>query len=262
MITITQDYIKTGTKRRPGLKLKGAVVFLVAHDTGNPETTAKGNVSYFKNSANEMEASAHFFVDDIDIIACIPDDEKAWHVWYSVGTDNAKYGVDANDYALGIELCYFKDVARMKKAYQNYVDLFAFLCNKFKLDPLKFISGHFELDPARKTDPNNAFKIIGKTMDSFKKDVVAAMGPVKPPLTTAKIGDNGANISAIQSILRRKGYILKPFTEGLYDDSVAQAVLYMQMDHVVAKMPELASLRGEVVGPKTLEVLKELQNSN
>lgn len=264
MLNITRDYITVGTKRRSGIKLLG-VKFLVAHDTGNPNSTAKGNVNYFKTSAGEMSASAHTFIDDKDIIECIPLDEKAWHVWYSAIEDNKKYDSDSNDYAIGVELCYFPgDVEKTKKAYVNYVDYMAMLCDKFKLDPLIYISGHFQLDPTRKTDPMNAFKIIGKTFTAFLNDVKAAMKTsiattTKISLVPIQFGQTGKMVDEIQSILKWNKYVVSGLTPGLYDDAMAQAVLLFQMINKVAPEAEIAQLRGAVIGPKTIAALSKLQ---
>lgn len=171
MVTITTKLVPTATKRRSGQKL-ASVRFLVAHDTGNDGATALQNVDYYIKSANEVEASAHYFVDDKAIYNCIPETEKAWHVRYGITLDNEVYGGDANDYALGIELCYStKGIFDSNLAYKNYVELFADLCKRHKLDPMKHIIGHHKLDPARRNDPVNAFMKIGKTWDTFLADV-------------------------------------------------------------------------------------------
>lgn len=47
----------------------------------------------------------------------------------------------------------------------------AFSCWKYGLNPANLITGHHILDPARKTDPMNAFKILDKTFDQFVHDV-------------------------------------------------------------------------------------------
>ncbi|GAA3327582.1 hypothetical protein GCM10020331_068100 [Ectobacillus funiculus] len=52
------------------------------------------------------KSSAHTFVDDQRIIEMIPIDEVAYHVRYSVPTDNELYGYNANSAAIGVELCY------------------------------------------------------------------------------------------------------------------------------------------------------------
>lgn len=175
MIKITQKYIPVGTKRRSGQKRPGTK-FIVGHDTGNPNSTALQNVMYYINSCNESEQSAQAFIDDKQIIECMPIDEKAWHVRRSVSKDNEMFSADANDYAPGVELCYFpKDVPRSMTAYNNYVDYHAYLCKKYVLDPLKAITGHYVLDPSRRSDPLNAFKTIDKTWPQFIKDVVSRL---------------------------------------------------------------------------------------
>lgn len=178
---ITQKYLPKGSKRRSGDKLKG-IKFIVAHDTGNDNSTALQNVNYFINSANEMSASAHTFIDDKEIIECVPLDEKAWHVRYNVPTDNVMFGVDANDYAIGVELCYFSnDKERSLKAYSNYVNYIAEKTITYNLNPKNKIVGHYTLDPARKTDPINAFKTFNKTWEQFIEDVCTARAILTNP---------------------------------------------------------------------------------
>jgi len=161
-MNITQKYLPPNTLRRPSLKISG-VKFIVCHDTGNDGSTALQNISYYINSANEIEASAHSFVDDKGVIECIPQDEKAYHCRRIVPKDNELYGVDAIDYALGIELCYStKGVFDSKKAYDNYVEYIKSLCLKYNLDPKKHIVAHATLDPTRRTDPINAFTLTAK----------------------------------------------------------------------------------------------------
>lgn len=171
---IIPRYLTGPSKRRP-LLLLDQCRFVVSHDTENPGSTAAGNVSYYENSRNEMEASAHIFVDDKQIIECIPfltaQPEKAWHVVYNVTTDNQRYGADSNDAAGGIELCYGGNVD-LSEAYKRYVWVTAFSCWKFGLNPATAVTGHYILDPARKTDPMNAFKLLGKTFNEFVEDVI------------------------------------------------------------------------------------------
>ncbi|WP_336784003.1 peptidoglycan recognition family protein [Paenibacillus illinoisensis] len=175
---ITTQYLTTHTKRRPG-RLINKVGFVVAHDTGNPNSTATGNVNYYENSRNLESASAHIFVDDKHIIECIPAGlvgnkyaEKAWHVLYNVPTDNILFGEDANDAAIGIEYCYGTNI-NAREAYKRYVWVLAYTCFKYNLDPVKKITGHFILDPNRKTDPKSGLKAsLGTTFEQLVKDVV------------------------------------------------------------------------------------------
>jgi len=177
MVKMREQLIPIGTKRRSGIPLNTTSrnMFFVDHDTGNANSTAQNNVTYYINSKNDMSASAHVFVDDIEVIICIPcllKPEKAWHVQYDKVKDNAMFGDDANDIAIGLEMCYFpNDKARTLKSYQNYVDFAAYLANYHGADPSRR-AGHFELDPQRRTDPNNALKYIGKTYSDMKKDII------------------------------------------------------------------------------------------
>jgi N-acetylmuramoyl-L-alanine amidase len=159
---IIENFITSSS--RPKKKAKGRT-FGVVHDTGNVNSTALSNRNWFQDSA--PEASAHSFTDDKEIILLMPMDEIAWHVRYSVS--------NANDYAVGHELCYFTDIKRSKKAYEKFVWLWAYTCYKYDFDPHKDLRTHAELDPSRRTDPHNAFKRIGITWEKFLDDIKAEM---------------------------------------------------------------------------------------
>lgn len=185
---IIARYIDTPSKRRSG-SLMSSVKFIVAHDTGNPKSTAAQNVSYYRNSKNDMSASAHIFVDDKEIIECVPaltgTPEKAWHVWYNVTTDNQLFGANANDAAIGVEYCYGGSI-NADEAYKRYVWVIAFICWKFKIDPAKSVTGHCFLDPTRKTDPVSGLGQSRRTYDQLLRDVVAeyneCIGNAQPPV--------------------------------------------------------------------------------
>jgi len=179
-MNIIEKYLPINSLRRSGQKIT-AVKFIVCHDTGNSGSTASGNVSYFIKSANEISASAHFFVDDKETINCIPENEKAWHVRYLSKVDNTMYMADANDVALGVELCYGGEIDN-QKAYSNYCALIAHLCIKYHLNPRKDLVAHQTLDASHRTDPLNAFSKIGKTWEQFIEDVSAIT--LKVPQTT------------------------------------------------------------------------------
>lgn len=172
---IKASYLSAPSKRRSGIKAD-KIRFAVLHDTGNAGSTAAGNVSYYQNSRDEISASAHLFVDDKEIIECIPaltgTPEKAWHVIYNVTTDNERFGDDANDAAIGIEWC-FGGKINIQESYKRYIWLAAYTAYKFGLDPKVCFTGHFELDPTRKVDPNTALQLIGKSFAQLKADIVA-----------------------------------------------------------------------------------------
>lgn len=218
---ITADYLPKGTNRRSGTKAK-PIKFIVLHDVGNDGynattkrkngTTARNNVSYYKNSPT-ISASAHTFIDNLEIIECVPATtaatEKAWHVLYNKTIDNKMFGVDANDAAIGVELCYFpEDKAKSTEAYKKFVWYCAYLAYYFKLNPANCFVGHETLDPGRKVDPTNGLKWIGKTTAQCMKDIQAeynaCQGKATAPAAPALKKADRANQTGIATIVQKE----------------------------------------------------------
>lgn len=182
-VPVKYDWLPIGT-RRSGQKLtSGKPIFAVAHDTGNPNTTAQDNVNYYKNSYNidwSLVASAHIFVDDKECIVCIPVTEKAWHVLYNTPIDNNWYSADANDAAFGIEGSYFDDKARSKKSLDNMARVMAYLCNYWKIDYKTEVPGHQDIQ-SDKVDPGNLLQAAGysRNVSNFDKQVAKYINGVK-----------------------------------------------------------------------------------
>lgn len=79
------------------------VEYLVIHFTAGDGDTARNNGEYF---AREMVgASAHLFVDDIEVVRSVPEDYVAWHC----GGDVYIHPKCRNSNSIGIELCSRKD---------------------------------------------------------------------------------------------------------------------------------------------------------
>lgn len=155
-----------------------AVKGIVAHDTGNPGSSAWVNVRYYQTSRDSISASAHLFVDDRTILECIPAlskaPEKAWHVLYNRTEDNDPdvFGDDSNDVAIGVELCFGGHI-NLPEAYKRYVYVMAYICRRYNIDPMTRIWGHFQLDPKRKIDPQTPLKLLKKSIDDLRHDVRA-----------------------------------------------------------------------------------------
>jgi N-acetylmuramoyl-L-alanine amidase len=175
---ITPNYIPSPSRRRSGRRTD-TIKFIVVHDTGNPGSSASGNVRFYINTCNTVEpkktASAHLFVDDREIIECIPaltgPPEKAWHVLYDRTKDNELFGADANDAAIGVEYC-FGGTINADAAYKKFIWVVAKLCHKFDLDPASKIVGHFFLDPGRKTDPVTGLAHSRRSYDQLLLDII------------------------------------------------------------------------------------------
>jgi N-acetylmuramoyl-L-alanine amidase CwlA len=185
---ITHDYIKHGNAR-PGDPLRGPL-FGVAHDIGDGGSTAHQNRLYFNN--HQPPASAHVFIDDKVILVIIPLKEKAYHVQYQKPMDNLLFGDDANDAAIGVELCWGGKI-NFQEAYKRYVWFWAWLCKKYNWDPHKHIVSHKKLDPQRRTDPDNALNKYGITFEQFLDDVKKEILPKQVIKEAVKKMERDAN---------------------------------------------------------------------
>ncbi len=190
---IERRYIAKRPNTRPGLRLTtGTPAFFVAHDTGNPGADADSHYRYF-NALTDRSASAHTFIDDKKILEIIPAGtdkdpaEKAWHVLYKVTSDNEHFGYNANDAALGVELCYGGNID-FEEAYKRFVWYLAYCCARWNKDPRLFIPSHKQLDPARKIDCDNGLKSGGRTLKELIADVTATLA--EPPLIQVPHGDS------------------------------------------------------------------------
>jgi N-acetylmuramoyl-L-alanine amidase len=192
---ITQHLLPVHTKRRSGIPAH-PIRFLVAHDTGNWGSTAAGNVHYYERSCQQISASAHIFVDDKQILECVPaltaSPEKAWHVLYNCTEDKRRYKCSANDAAIGIEYCFGPNIIA-DEAYRRYVWVLAYACWRFKLDPAHDIVGHHFLDPNRKTDPVTGLAHSQRSYQQLLLDVPAmyarCMG--MPAVETGLVAETG-----------------------------------------------------------------------
>lgn len=207
---VTPSYLTKPSRRRSGRAVTPGVRFLVAHDTGNPASTARANVRYYENSRNEMSASAHLFVDDREILECIPaltaPPEKAWHVLYGAPTDNALFGCDANDAAVAVEYCYGGAIDA-DEAYRKYLWTLALLCHRFELSPERQIVGHFILDPQRKTDPLTGLARSRRTYEQLLRDVAVELaectGKTAPSPAVVAAAEPGSVVTTVRLNIRQ-----------------------------------------------------------
>ncbi len=100
---------------------------IVVHYTANPGSSAQANRDYFENlkDGEGTKASSHFVIGlGGEIIQCIPSSEISY-------ASN-----DRNYDTLSIECCHPDESGQFTdKTYQSLVDLTAWLCRAFEVDP-------------------------------------------------------------------------------------------------------------------------------
>lgn len=172
---------------------------LMLHSVGCPQPSAK----VFADGWNVpgLETSVHAVLQSDGIVyQLMPWNFRAWHC-----------GGSGNDTHIGVEMtepacikytggadftCSDLATARTQAegCYKTARDLFAYLCDKFNLDPMKDIISHAEGSrkgiASNHADPEHLWKGLGLdyTMDGFRKDVKAKMdtmgAPVAEPVET------------------------------------------------------------------------------
>ena len=75
-----------------------SIKYIVLHYTGNKGDTAKNNGTYF--CGGDRNASAHYFVDDDEIVQVVEEYNSAW----AVGDGKGAYGI-TNQNSISIEMC-------------------------------------------------------------------------------------------------------------------------------------------------------------
>ena len=140
---------------------------LMVHSTATPNVSA----NFFAKAwnvfrPNGSQVCVHAFCDDKEIVQTLPWNHRAWHC-----------GGTANNYAISVEMCEpknYNDAAYFKKAKQNMIELFAYLCRKYNLSVNDIIShkeGHALGIASNHGDPDHWWKYMNYTMDDFRRDV-------------------------------------------------------------------------------------------
>lgn len=81
-----------------------SIRYIVMHYTANDGDTAAGNGSYF--SGANRQASAHYFVDENNVVQTVKDADAAWHCGGSLeSAHHPLHGACTNRNSIGIEMC-------------------------------------------------------------------------------------------------------------------------------------------------------------
>lgn len=155
------EIIKDITNTNRTISNNRKIKYLVMHYVG-AVSTARNNANYFKNTYRG--ASAHYFVDDNEIVQVVEDKDIAWHCGNDVYYNGAR-----NSNSLSIEMCCY----RMENGNLNItagveekaVELAKELMKKYNI-PISNVVRHY--DVTRKNCPA-PFVSDQKRWDNFKK---------------------------------------------------------------------------------------------
>lgn len=161
---VEKDYLTVNPYSRPGEPLE-KINGVVIHYVGNPGTTAHANRNYFESLASGLEntyASSHFIVGlEGEVIQCVPLTEIA----YASNTRNGD--------TVSIEVCHPDETGEFSPVtYQRTVELTAWLCREFRLDPSQDVIRHY--DVTGKECPRYYVE-HPEAWDDFRADVASEM---------------------------------------------------------------------------------------
>lgn len=134
---VRKDYLTVNEWSRPGTELE-KIRGVVIHYVGNPNTTAQANRNYFESLSSGVEstyASSHFVVGlEGEVIQCIPLTETAY-------ASNIR-----NSDTVAIEVCHPDETGEfLPVTYRRTVELTAWLCREFRLDPEADVIRHYDV---------------------------------------------------------------------------------------------------------------------
>lgn len=182
-------YKPISNKRQIGRYRKASEIkFIVIHYTGNYNAgaDAEGHYEYLQGATRY--GSAHYFVDDRQIIQTIGDSRVAWAVGDNQGHGRYLNGCTNNN-SISIEMCVNAD-ADQKKTYKNVLELTKNLMAKFKV-PAERVCRHY--DVSRKDCPHNFRANNWALWWQFKKDIKA---PIEWQIDLSKSSEFGPQASA------------------------------------------------------------------
>lgn len=149
-------------KKRPYSDIK----FIVIHYTGNYSKGADAMAHFRYLQTATRHGSAHYFVDDKQIIQVIGDSFIAWAVGDNQGYGRYLNGC-TNSNSISIEMCVNSD-SDQEKVYKNTLELTKNLMEKFKI-PAEKVCRHY--DVSRKDCPHNFRANNWQKWWKFKEDI-------------------------------------------------------------------------------------------
>ena len=157
-IKINEKLVKYNFSKRT----EGKIKYIVIHDTGNKRSGADAEAHFNFFNGGDRQSSAHYFVDDKQILRVIKDVDRSW----AVGDGRDKYGI-TNENSLNIEMCINSD-GDFNKTYLHTLKLVKHLMKKYNI-PLENVVRHY--DASRKICPNIWKENNWEKWNKFKEDL-------------------------------------------------------------------------------------------
>ena len=145
--------ILANKKNFGGVRAYSSIKYIVLHYTANDGDKAENNAKYFQ-TARDPASSAHYFVDDNEIVQSVPDNYVAWSVggnrYFDIEkTGGAKlYKKVTNANSISIEMCGTKRDGKgtaSEKTMRNAVSFCLDLMKKYKID-IDHVVRHFDVN--------------------------------------------------------------------------------------------------------------------
>lgn len=122
------------------------IEFIVLHYTANNGDTAQGNCNYFAN--NIVGASAHYFVDENEVVKSVQEHDVAWHCETAGLPFTHKKCRNLN--SIGIEMCSRKDENGnyyiKPETVANAIKFVRELMSKYNI-PVSHVLRHYDVKP-------------------------------------------------------------------------------------------------------------------
>jgi N-acetylmuramoyl-L-alanine amidase len=123
---------------------------IVVHWVANPKSSARATRNFFESrkSGNLGFGSAHYAIDPMETVRCIPENEIAYHVGSWKYTDFAlvKFGSYPNAHSIGIELHHEDWAGRFNPATLEQLRvLLRELCGRYELSVVDDVCRHYDV---------------------------------------------------------------------------------------------------------------------
>lgn len=189
---------------------------LMLHSVGCSQPSAKVFANSWNKSNKEVAVHAVLQADGT-VYQCLPWNYRGWHA--GGNANNTHIGVEMTEpdcitYTSGSKFTCSnktKAVAQVKGTYETAVELFAYLCKLYGLNPtadgviISHAEGYKRGVASNHGDPEHLWNglSMGYTMDGFRKDVKAKMSGISTSTSTSTSTSNNTSSSNASSTLYR-----------------------------------------------------------